>query len=280
MSSRASLRGKGVELLFGGGEEKPTPEELQEAPPPQQEEAAVLERVGRRRPVELASEIDELYETIVAELSAREALADKALTLLQEARDTLLEDPRNYDIAELKVHQAKAILQRVRDARAWGSTYGVRLLAYELAWLAVLLILLIFERPIAVAISSLWQAAGPVTGMSMLFPMWATMVWGGIGGVVGALYSLHWHVSVLQDFDRQQWMYYVVHPIMGIVLGGIIYLVASAGFLAMGADVTRLNEEQLRWLPALIACLAGFRQKFAYELLDRIMQVLGRKPEA
>ncbi len=279
MSSRASLKGKGVELLFGSGE-KPLPEEVPEAVPPPDEEAAVLERIGRRRPLELASEIDELYKAVVAELSAREALAEKALTFLQEARDTLLEDPRNYDIAELKVHQARAILQKVRDARQWGSTYGARLLAYELAWLVLLLVLLIFERPIALAISSIWQATGPVTGMSMLFPMWATMLWGGIGGVVGALYSLHWHVSVLQDFDKHHWMYYVVHPIMGVILGGIIYLIASAGFLAMGADVTRLNEEQLRWLPALIACLAGFRQKFAYELLDRIMEVLGRRPEA
>lgn len=279
MASRASLRGKGVEILFGGGE-KPVPaEEVSEASVPPEEEA-VLERIGRRRPLELASEIDELYKVIVAELSTREKLAEKALSFLQEARDTLLEDPRNYDVAELKVHQARAILQRVRDSRTWGSTYGLRLLAYELAWLAVLLAMLIFEKPIALGLSSLWQFTGTVTGMTMLFPMWTTMLWGGIGGVVGALYSLHWHVSVLQDFDKNHWMYYVVHPIMGIILGGIIYLIASAGFLAMGADVTRLNEEHLRWLPALIACLAGFRQKFAYELLDRIMEVLGRKPEA
>jgi hypothetical protein len=277
MASRASLKGKGVELLFGG--ETPPKEAAAESAPPPPEEEAVLERVGKRRPIELAAEIDQVYKEIVAELSTREALANKALSLLQEARDTLLEDPRNYDVAELKVHQAKAILQRVRDSRTWSNTYGVRLLAYELVWFVVLLALLIFERPLALAISSLWQATGTITGMSMLFPMWTTMVWGGIGGVVGALYSLHWHVSVLQDFDKQQWMYYVVHPIMGVILGGIIYLVASAGFLAMGADVTRLNEEQLRWLPALIACLAGFRQKFAYELLDRVMQVLGRKPE-
>ncbi|MCS7286837.1 MAG: hypothetical protein RMK30_07805 [Anaerolineae bacterium] len=278
MASRASIKGKGVDILFGGGE-RPVPEEVPETSPPPEEEVAVLERIGRRRPLELASEIDELYKIIVAELSTREKLAEKALSLLQEARDTLLEDPRNYDVAELKVHQARTILQRVRDSRTWGSTYGVRLLAYELAWLAVLLALLIFEKPIAVGLSSLWQVTSTITGMTMLFPMWTTMLWGGIGGVVGALYSLHWHVSVLQDFDKNHWMYYVVHPIMGIILGGIIYLIASAGFLAMGADVTRLNEEQLRWLPALIACLAGFRQKFAYELLDRIMEVLGRKPE-
>jgi len=278
MSSRASLKGKGVEILFGEGE-KPLPVEEIKETPPLEEEAAVLERIGKRRPLELASEIDDLYKAIVAELSTREALAEKALSLLQEARDTLLEDPRNYDIAELKVHQARAILQRVKDARAWGSSYGAKLLAYELAWLLVLLILLVFEKPIAMGLSSLWSVPSTVAGMSMLFPMWTTMLWGGIGGVVGALYSLHWHVSVLQDFDKNQWMYYVVHPIMGVILGGIIYLIASAGFLAMGAEVTRLNEEQLRWLPALIACLAGFRQKFAYELLDRVMQVLGRRPE-
>lgn len=97
-------------------------------------------------------------------------------------------------------------------------------------------------------------------------------MWGGIGGAVGALYSLWWHVADRQDFDRQYLMWYIVQPIMGMVLGGIIYLAIAAGFLVLQATPAVGPTNIGSWLmPSLLACLAGFRQNFVYEVLDRIM---------
>ena len=108
------------------------------------------------------------------------------------------------------------------------------------------------------------------------------MLWGGIGGVVGALYSLHWHVSELQDFDKQYSLWYVAQPLMGLILGGIIHLVIITGLLALvpvnGSSIEPATTAQ--WFPALVACLAGFRQKFTYELLDSVMKAFGRQPTA
>ena len=72
----------------------------------------------------------------------------------------------------------------------------------------------------------------------------------------------------------------VVQPLMGLILGGIIHLVIVTGLLAL-IPVSGSNADSavaVQWFPALVACLAGFRQKFTYELLDSIMKAFGRQP--
>ena len=58
--------------------------------------------------------------------------------------------------------------------------------------------------------------------MQFFNPFWNAMMWGGIGGVVGALYSLHWHVAIRQDFKKYYSMSYIVQPIMGLILGELV----------------------------------------------------------
>ena len=98
-------------------------------------------------------------------------------------------------------------------------------------------------------------------------------MWGGIGGAVGALYSLWWHVADRQDFDRQFVLWYIVQPIMGMVLGGIIYLAIASGFLVLQATPAPASPGNVgSWLmPSLVACVAGFRQNFVYEVLNRVI---------
>ena len=97
-------------------------------------------------------------------------------------------------------------------------------------------------------------------------------MWGGIGGVVGALYMLWWHVANLQDFDGQYSLWYLVQPLMGLVLGGIMFLVLAGGFLVVQVDLTNPKATTaVRLLPYLVAVLAGFRQNWVYEQLDRLM---------
>ena len=253
----------------------PPEEEAPAAPPPAEapltaEEAKVLERIGRRRPRELANQISTLYDEVAEKISSKEDLTNQALKLLSEARDLLLEQPRQFDQAEYRIGQVQALLIRVENSRKWAATYGYRLLAYELVFFCIF----------AGAWLYTWLGIGSATSaMNQVFPLWSTLMWGGIGGVVGALYSLHWHAAEKQDFDRQYNMWYVVQPWMGVILGGIIYLIIRTGFLALqAAEPGAEAAEAVQWFPSLVACLAGFRQKFAYELLDQIIQAIGRRP--
>ena len=116
--------------------------------------------------------------------------------------------------------------------------------------------------------------------LQAFFPFWSTFLWGGIGGAIGALYSLWWHVAEEQDFDRQYSLWYIAQPIMGVVLGGIIYLLISAGFLVLQVVPVNQQNSMGHWLgPALIACIAGFRQNFVYDLFNRIIATFSPKDE-
>ena len=96
--------------------------------------------------------------------------------------------------------------------------------------------------------------AGSTTGATAndVFPFWNTLMWGGIGGIVGALYALWWHVSEQQDFDRQYLMWYLVQPVMGLALGGTAFLLLTGGLLVLQIKPTDGNAGA-RLLPYLVA---------------------------
>ncbi|MDH4137875.1 MAG: hypothetical protein OEW09_14330, partial [Anaerolineae bacterium] len=79
--------------------------------------------------------------------------------------------------------------------------------------------------------------------------------------------------------------WYIVQPVMGIILGGIVYLILAAGFVsvqalaAQGPTVTEtMANPAVKAFHSVVACVAGFRQRFVYEMLDRIVQVLTPAP--
>ena len=109
-----------------------------------------------------------------------------------------------------------------------------------------------------------------------IYPILNTMMWGAIGGVVGALYSLWWHISEQQDFDRHYLMWYLVQPMLGLVLGGIVFLLMAGGFLLLQVNLQDPDASTAaRLLPYLTAVLAGFRQNFVYEQFNRLISLFG-----
>lgn len=218
----------------------------------------------------LHKQIDELYKQVATEFSGPPANAERALGLLKEARQTLIENPEEYVAAEYRTLQVRAMLDRTRESRKYSRQYGPRILGYQVAWIFLFLLGLVFATPLAGWIGYLGNM--PQTTMNDVFPFWNTMMWGGIGGVIGALYHLWWHISDRQDFDRNYLMWYWVQPIMGLVLGGIVYLIMAGGFLVLQVNLTSDNASTAaRLLPYLTAVLGGFRQNFIYEQFDRLI---------
>jgi hypothetical protein len=250
------------------------------------QESTARERLGDGLPKAMLDEIGVLYERVTNTTGAHVEMAERAMDLLSAARDLLLlGGAADFNLAERKVNEAKLILNRIDQSRRWSNTYGWGLLLYELVLFTGLVAAIIFDRGLAEWFGGLTGSGTATPTMSAIFAPWSTMLWGGIGGIVGALYSLHWHVAELQDFDRQYSFWYIVQPFMGLILGGIIHLVIVAGMLALVpvsglADGAKVAAAAVNWFPCLVACLAGFRQKFAYELMDNIMKAVGRQPAA
>lgn len=240
------------------------------------EKAIVISRLDQVLPSgwqkALHQQIDTLYKQVATEYSSPPAKAERALTMLREARALLIESPEEYVNAEYRMMQVRAMLDRVKESRSQSVHYGPRILGYLAAWLAVLLLGLVFAAPLTQWITRV----GNVSGQALLnlYPVINTMIWGGIGGVVGALYTLWWHISQEQDFDRQYLMWYLVQPLMGVVLGGITFLVLAGGFLILNVSLSDAQaSEGARLLPYLAAVLAGFRQNFIYDQLERLISL-------
>jgi hypothetical protein len=228
----------------------------------------------------LHQQIDDLYKQVATEFSSPPEKAERALSLLREARQVLLETPEEYVAAEYRTMQVRAMLDRVRESRKQSGYYGPRVLAYETVWLVFLLAGLIFAAPFAGWLTRIAQI-GVVNEQAMLsiYPIFNTMIWGGIGGVVGALYSLWWHISEQQDFDRHYLTWYLVQPLLGLVLGGIVYLLMAGGFLLLQVNLQDPNARTAaRLLPYLTAVLAGFRQNFVYEQFNRLIGLFAPAP--
>ncbi len=254
--------------------ESPEPEHV--TPTLSREE--ILQRISRERFEQLEREIDELYNLIPQVLAGSKGHDKEALVILHDARQLLWMAPERLVDAEYKVKYVRALIERHRQSETWGRIYGRRLLVYELAWLVLFLGTFILVQ-LGQGYINAWITAlvgsTKVNYGAILVPFVISLMWGGIGGVVGALYSLWWHVAQKQDFDRRYTMWYLVQPIMGFILGGIVYLIISTGFLAIQGTVPSVESAiGVQLFPALVAVLGGFRQQFVYELLERIIRVL------
>jgi hypothetical protein len=255
----------------------------------EEDEMVVLRRIGAKRRRELFNEIDLLYDRAAVELSSNEEEANVATRYLSEARDTLMENPRQFDEAEQRVALTKAILMRRSRINRWSYTYGMFIFFWALGWMLIFGLGLIFEGAVARWVHTVITGTAAPANLAMkdVFAPWGTMLMGGIGGVTGILYSLYWHVAMKKDFDRQYTMWYLVQPIMGSVLGAIVYLIFASGFLSIQVITANVSIESveasmsnsvvlaLHWT---VGWAAGFRQRFVYELIDRVVQLLTPKP--
>jgi len=261
---------KTPELSLGDVE---THEEEQPSRARTEEEA--INNVAPEQRQALWNEIMELYEIVPNLLCTDENLSD-ALRLLQEAQDILLEKPRQFDAAKYKVGQVSGIVNRRLNTSRWANTYGWAAFVYEMLWIGVL-VLAVFFSPVAVQFIVSTSEGALTIDPSALSVLWNTMAWGGLGGVLGAFYSLYWHAAKKKDFDKQYMMWYTVQPVIGLLVGGLIHLLFGAGFLTAVSKASTTTGVVLSALPYAVACIAAFRQRFILEIIDQVIQLVTPK---
>jgi hypothetical protein len=236
--------------------------------------------LGKERRDALDQEIERLYEVVSNELSDNTEDASFALKILREAQEYVLEDIRQYDEALYRVAMVKTMLVRRRNLKRWSYSWGSFVFLYAIAWLAFFITAIVFTGNINNVILGL---AGESGGLVAASTAWYSALAGGIGGVIGILYSLYWRVAVKQNFDRQYIMYYLVQPIMGFMLGAVTHLIITAGFLTFNASGATSQITVI--LQMVIGFVAGFRQRVVYQLIDNLVQKIApeesdRSPES
>ena len=236
------------------------------------DEDEVLAYVGDEQRQLLWKEIVSLYDE-VPKVLINDELQDEALQLLQGAQDILMERPRQFDVAQYKIGQVESILTRRKQTVRWTNTYGWLTFLYEAAWVVVLAVAIFCAPAIVASITATFGAAESLISVEQL---WNTAAWGGVGGVLGALYSLYWHAAKVKDFDKQYLMWYVVQPVIGLIIGAALHVIIGAGFLTLVGEPAIEQGTPLRLFPYALAVIAAFRQRFILEVVDRVIQFVTR----
>lgn len=188
-------------------------------------------------------------------------LANYLLDLLQKSRNAIMAGLDQYEEAERYLGEVEHRLGLQKRVMEWSKTIGRNLVVYEVFWLIVFGVMLyIIDR---------YQV-----GFSRdIYYFFNSLVWGGLGGVVGALYALWKHIADKQDFDKQYSVWYITNPILGISLGGFVFLVIRAGFFSLTAGTAGDETIQSAAVIYVLAWISGFKQNVVYEIVRRILDV-------
>lgn len=246
----------------------------------------ILDRLPKSDLRALDKEIDKLYEDVTKYFSGHRREITVAFEILRKARVILLKDPEQFAEAEFLVRQVQARVHQVRQSIEQGSRFWPRLLAYQTVWLVLMAVVALITTVNGASFSG-WLAlmlgvpvASETLGWAVLFI--STLAWGGIGGATSALWSLYYHISIQRDYEPIENLWYYTQPLIGMVLGGIVFLIMGSGFLVIQADPTE-GGMGARLIPAVIAVVAGFRQTVVLDLIERLVGLItptGNEPDA
>ncbi len=178
----------------------------------------------------------------------------------------------NAAITDLSATPPKVIEAREKFGSAWYAlnkhcnsksfgwrfkyAYGGPALLYLVGLFVGLLLLWIFFQTSILGSSLLWV------------PSWA-FFWGSLGGILYGFWWLWQHTS-RRDFRKIWYIWYILLPVMGAVLGALAYLIFIAGFIA----TTGKSEIESQYFVMLLSALAGFSARWAVQMIEKITELI------
>jgi hypothetical protein len=217
---------------------------------------------------QLSERIDRLYGDVKMDFHDSKAVTEFCFQLLMQGRQAI--EDGDYARAEYFVQSVDAKLKRSqKSAKAargigviaiwlWqfiGLGIGATLLA-----LTYVINLTLFGLPVVADLHVLLRAIG----------------WGMIGGVIGALYNLPWFIQY-REYDPSFNMNYFARPIIGGLLGAVMYLISQTGILAGSLVVGDVKVGPI--FLYFFALLAGFKQEYVGEFSDNLVRAIFRGPQ-
>lgn len=189
-------------------------------------------------------------------------LAKSLLDQIQRARNELMSGKGAYEDAERSLNEVTYRLAFNRRMVSSSRKDGRKILIYEGIWLLVL--------GTGITLVNLFEARFASLFLSQFI---SSLLWGSLGGVVGALYALWKHVADDQDFDSQYTLWYITNPLLGLALGAFVFLIIQAGFFSLTASQGSTASINTPLVIYVLAWISGFKQNVVYEIVRRILDV-------
>ena len=222
----------------------------------------------------IEEEIAGLYEAIDRFRETRRENTGHALSLLREARDIIVGQPQRIERAQYNIQQAKQIIERARSGRRRARGIAFRTFGLLILWLAALgglgAVLYLYPLEVNEIIGLVSASTGWNT--SHYYPLLWTVATGGIGGCLGTISFLFERMRVHEEFDRQYILRSVIQPMMGIILGLIVYGLLVVLFNSLDASI--IGHPVTTYLPAALALPIGLWQVYVYAAIFRVTRLL------
>lgn len=241
-------------------------DEVGEELKPEEDLATLL--ITKERVNALWDEIDETYNLVIDDVRGHFDSTDQAIRDLKRAQELLLAGAEHYDNAQRLVIEVKARLRLEQKVREWSRTTGTWLGVYLVIWLLMLSIASLFTN----RVNEIITAFIPVS----LAATWLPSLFGGLGGVVGAIWVLVKHIAVKRDFDPIHMPWYVLTPILGVAMGVVTYfLVLVAGVVFQSAVLQNAANSPVL---LLLCIIVGFNQNVLWSLITRVFNTIFPRP--
>jgi hypothetical protein len=209
--------------------------------------------------------ISQLYDEVEQHAGHSRIVTTECMGLLLKARAAFSQ--QDFATAEFYTESVEARLQRsaasqqaARRPVVW--TIGLWNLAILLAGMLTVAVtyilnLTLFGLAVAPELIVLLRAAA----------------WGSIGGGLGAITSL---VSTMRhrEYDPASEAGYFARPLVGALLGGILFLLSQAGIVAGNIDIGDVHIGPI--FLYVFAALAGFGQDGVIEFLSNLLKTIFR----
>jgi hypothetical protein len=187
-------------------------------------------------------------------------VARPMLDQIQAGRNELMAGKTYYEEAERHIAEAEYRVQLSIRLEKLSKTLIPRLYIYLAVWFIGLIaaIFLIGENIFKTEASVMISLAG-------------SMIFGGIGGIIGASMALIKHFSKDQDFSQQHTNWYLQSPFIGVAMGALIYVFLVAGIISISAGTNSLSSPLIIYI---MSGLAGYQHNVFTDLVKRMLKVL------
>lgn len=224
--------------------------------------------VDDQRIRKLADQIDHLQEELAANPVGSRAAVDTFQKELLHASGLMLESRENYDDARAIVYRVWTDINRVRKTERDITRYRPLLLNYYIGWGVALGVLFLLK--------ALFAGVTEAVGISSATAMYYPMLLGVAGALVSGLMTLERHTTRLRDFDPIHISWYLFNPLLGGVMGLLMFLLASIA----NEDLLRESASDAEHAITYLLCVvAGMNQNQVLGRLNDLMRRFGRSED-
>ncbi len=209
----------------------------------------------------LAQQIEALQFELTEHVRSDRDSADVYMNELLRASGLLMASRENYDDAKAIVFRVRADMKREEKVDTAIKDYRPMLLLYYTCWGIALGVLFLLK--------ALFVGITDAVGVEAFAAMYNPMLFGIAGALISGYLTLERHTTKLRDFDPVHVSWYLFNPLLGAVMGLIMFLIAAIANEDLLQDAGSTAERAITYL---LCVVAGMNQNTVLRQLNNLLE--------